>query len=271
VRIVLDGPMGTEITRRGGPTPAPAWSAAALDAAPDVVAAVHRDYVVAGATVHTANTFRTTRRAAGPRWRELLRRAVAIARGVVPASQRVAGSIAPLEDCYRPELSPGAAGRPEHAATAQALAAEGVDLILCETFPSGAEAIVAVQEAARTGLPVWAALTAGPDASLMTPAAMRASARDCVAAGASAVLVSCTPAMRTLAYVEALAGLGAATGAYANAGDPADGLGWDAEPAAAARRYAVLAGAWLSAGAEIVGGCCGTRPEHIAELARLAR
>ena len=103
---VLDGPMGTELTRRGVALPLPAWSAIALDEAPELVAAVHRDYVAAGATVHTANTFRTKRRTVGSRWEELARRAVRIARESV-GGWRVAGSIAPLEDCYRPDLQPG--------------------------------------------------------------------------------------------------------------------------------------------------------------------
>src|SRR5579883_1481352 len=101
--IVLDGPLGTELARRGVATPAPAWSAHALDVAPEVVAAIHRDYVAAGATVHTTNTFRTKRRSVGDRWEELLKRAVRIARESV-GELRVAGSIAPLEDCYRPDL-----------------------------------------------------------------------------------------------------------------------------------------------------------------------
>jgi S-methylmethionine-dependent homocysteine/selenocysteine methylase len=244
------------------------WSAAAIDSAPDRIEAIHREYARAGATVHTANTFRTTRRASGPRWRELLGRAVAIARESIPASHRLAGSIAPLEDCYRPDLSPPDP-RPEHRDAARALADAGVDLILCETFPSAREATIAVDEAVRTGLPVWAALTAGPRADLMTPDDMAQAARDVAAAGASAVLVNCTPAARTLDFVRALAGAGLAApiGAYANAGSNEDGVGWDAAPDGP-RGYADLAGAWIDAGATIVGACCGAGPGHIAELAR---
>src|SRR5262245_12037015 len=101
---VLDGPVGTELAARGVPTPAPLWSAWALVHAPEVVADIHRDYAAAGATVHTTNTFRTKRRSAPANWEELARKAVAIVRGTVPQGHRVAGSIAPLEDCYRPDL-----------------------------------------------------------------------------------------------------------------------------------------------------------------------
>ncbi|HZU82460.1 MAG TPA: homocysteine S-methyltransferase family protein [Polyangiaceae bacterium] len=266
--VVLDGPMGTELAARGVPTPGPAWSAHAVESASDVVAAIHRDYAAAGATVHTATTFRTTRRVLGARWEAVLGRAVRIARSSVPASHRVAGSIAPLDDCYRPDLSPGSRSRPEHAELARALAGAGVDVLLCETFPSGVEAAVAVEEAARTGVETWAALTAGPAAALMSPRAMADAARACVESGAAAVLVNCTPAARTLVYLQAIAEACSRFGAYANAGDASEGVGWGAPDGP--REYARWAGGWLAAGASIVGGCCGTGPAHVALLARAA-
>jgi S-methylmethionine-dependent homocysteine/selenocysteine methylase len=267
--VVLDGPMGTELARRGVATPEGPWSARALDAAPAVVAAIHRDYAAAGANVHTANTFRTQPRAVGRRWAELARRAVDLVRENVPRDARVAGSMAPIEDCYRPDLSPGAASRADHRELARILVGAGVDLLLCETFANPVEAAVAVEEAARAGVPTWIALTAGPSASLLTPDAMRDAAATCISAGAAAVLVNCTPAGATLSYVEALVGLGVPVGAYANAGDANEGLGWGAESASAASAYATLARTWIAAGATIVGGCCGTGPGHIARLAAL--
>jgi S-methylmethionine-dependent homocysteine/selenocysteine methylase len=267
--VVLDGPMGTELARLGVPMPAPAWSAHALDVAPDAVEAVHREYVARGATVHTANTFRAHRRTLGGRWEELARRAIRTARKSVPAGQRVAGSMGPLADCYRPDLSPGSASRAEHRELARVLVGEGVDLVLCETFPNPIEAVVAVEEAVRTGAATWVALTAGPDASLMAPAAMRDTGRACVAAGARAVLVNCTAASQTLPFVLRLADLGVPFGAYANAGRPDEAIGWGAEGSAGATSYAALARLWLDAGATLVGGCCGTGPEHVGALAVL--
>lgn len=258
--------MGTELTRRGVALPLPAWSACGLDAAPHQVADIHRDYARAGASVHTANTFRTRRRCVGSRWEELARRAVRIARASVPAGHRVAGSMAPVEDCYRPDLSPGSAARDEHRELARALADENVDLLICETFPSTVEALVAVEEARRTGLETWVAMTAGPTGTLLSPAAMADAARACVAAGASAILANCTAASLMLPFVLALADVGATFGVYANAGPSDEQLGWGADPEKAAPRYAAFAREWVDAGATIVGGCCGTGPAHIAWL-----
>src|SRR5262245_59204968 len=104
--LLLDGALGTELAARGVAIPANPWSAAALVDAPTVIGAIHAEYAAAGATVHTANTFRTKRRSAGPDWERLARRAVDLARAAVPGWHRIAGSVAPLEDCYRPDLSP---------------------------------------------------------------------------------------------------------------------------------------------------------------------
>jgi S-methylmethionine-dependent homocysteine/selenocysteine methylase len=267
VITVLDGPMGTELGARGVPTPPPTWSAAALRHAPDVVRAIHHDYVTAGAVVHTANTFRTSRRAAGERWGVWTDEAVRLARAAALAGHRVAGSIAPLEDCYRPDLSPPDP-RPEHREMARRLAACGVDLLLCETFPHLREALVAVEEAVATDLETWVSFTAGPSADLLTPKQMARGARDAVGCGASAVLVNCTPVRDTLRFVRAIADCGVPVGAYANAGGRADGLGWDARTPDAAQSYADIAATWIAAGATLVGGCCGTSPLHVRALAR---
>jgi S-methylmethionine-dependent homocysteine/selenocysteine methylase len=267
--VVLNGPMGTQLERRGVPTPLPAWSALALDVAPDTVARIHHDYADAGAVVHTANTFRARRRTVGERWEELARKAVRIAKTNIPHGQRVAGSLGPLEDCYRPDRSPGKASREEHAELARALADAGVDLLFCETFAHAGEAVVAVQEAVRTGTETWVSLTAGPDASLMTPRAMGEAARICAAEGARVVLVNCTPARHTLGYVEAIAGAGVVVGAYANAGSVEDRIGWEADESEGAFNYATLARAWVDAGATVVGGCCGTGPAHVRALASM--
>lgn len=230
------------------------------------MARIHADYARAGARVHTANTFRTRARTAPEDWEALARRAVALCRGAVPRTHRVAGSIGPLEDCYRPDLSP-TRPRAEHSALARVLADAGADLLLCETFAHPGEALVAVEEAVATGLETWLALTAGPGADLMAPGAMRACAAEAIQRGTAAVLVNCTPASRSLPYVRALAGLGAPWGCYANAGDVEEGLGWGRADARGVARYAAHAAEWVAAGAEIVGGCCGTSPEHIAALA----
>jgi len=264
VITLLDGPMGTRLGELGVDLDSTLWSAGAVHSAPETVRRVHREYARAGATVHTTNTFRTRRRTAGDRWAALTTAAVRLAREAVPSHHRVAGCIAPLEDCYRPDLSPEDP-RPEHRELARLLADQPVDLLLCETFPHVGEALIAVEEAVATGVETWLALTPGPQGDLLDPSQVRDGAREAVARGASAVLVNCAPASRTLAWVEALSGLGVPFGAYANAGALGEGIGW--EPTSdGPRRYSHHARSWLEVGATLVGSCCGTGTEHVHAL-----
>jgi S-methylmethionine-dependent homocysteine/selenocysteine methylase len=140
-------------------------------------------------------------------------------------------------------------------------------VLLCETFANGAEAVVAVEEALATGLPVWLSLTAGPFAELLSPAELTEIGRDAVAAGVERVLVNCIAATQIGAYVDAVAALGVPFGAYANAGREDEALGWGATSPRAAEAYADLAERWKDAGASVIGGCCGTGPLHIQALA----
>lgn len=263
---ILNGPLGTELIARGVPTPEPLWSARAIEAAPEVIAAIHRDYAAAGATVHTTNTFRTKRRSAGANWEKLARKAVEIARLSVPQTHRLAGCIAPLEDCYRPDLSPSDP-RQEHRDVCRVLADAGVDVLLCETFPHVGEALVATEEAVATGLPTWVSFTAGPDANLLTPDEVERGAREAAARGASVVMFNCTSATKTLPYVERLARVGVPFGVYANAGSLEDELGWT-NSAEGTERYVQLVADWVRLGATFVGACCGFGPAHIQALQR---
>ncbi len=284
--LLLDGAIGAALAARGARLDGPAWSARVTWEQPELLSELHREYAQAGARVHSANTFRSTvsalgawRDAGGPRVdaAELTARAVNLARTAVPPEHRVAGCLAPERDCYEP-ADVGSRTRRHHRLHVELLAHAGVDLILCETFMSGAELLVAVEEAAATGLPVWAALSAGVAAQGMLPRELAAAAREAVHAGAAAVLVNCTPASRTLLYVLELAELGVPFGAYANAGAAEDRLGHLADwgtPAprpedarAQAQAYAALAQTWVDAGATLVGGCCGTSPTHVGALAQ---
>ena len=140
------------------------WSAVGLLERPDLVRQIHLENLLAGADIITTDTFRTTARTlrkAGidpARAVKLDRLAVSLAVAARAEAGRpeawIAGSIAPLEDCYLPtfETSPEVA-LAEHRAQADNLAAAGVDLIMVETMPTAAEAEIALRAAVETGRP----------------------------------------------------------------------------------------------------------------------
>lgn len=275
--FILDGATGTELTRRGLPTPLPAWSAHALYTHPEVVLAIHRDYVAAGADLLTTNTFRTTRRALAAAGvaiepRELTTLAVGLARRAAAEAARpvwVLGSIAPLEDCYRPDLAPlSETMLAEHSELARDLAVAGVDALLVETMNTRREALAAIAAARATGLPVLASFVANPAGQLFDGTPLEEMVTALLAAPVEAVLVNCTAAAVVDRMVPALAALAGSTpfGAYANIGFPDEVAGFTPSAEVGPEDYAAHAARWVAAGASIVGGCCGTGPEHIAAI-----
>ena len=264
---ILDGAIGTELIARGAELTGKAWSAVAIREAPELLYDVHASYVEAGATLHTANTFRTQPSVLGARWHQDLETAVGIARSAVPKGQRVLGSLAPVEDCYRPDRSPGRAAFVQHREVARALAEAGCDILLCETFAHEAEALAALEAAQETGLPVWLSLTAGPFGDLLSPSELGHIAREASAQGVDRLFANCIAATRITPYAEALVPARAPFGVYANAGATEEAIGWNARGPAGAERYATLAEGWKELGASVIGGCCGTSPVHIRALA----
>lgn len=272
--LLLDAALGTELSRRGAPSAAPLWSARAVLETPDLVLAVHRENVAAGADILTACTFRTQPGLLGAAARAATRHAVALAREAasVRPGLLVAGSVAPVEDCWRPDLVPA---EPElarlHALHAEALAAAGVDLLLLETIGAAREWLAAARAAAATGLPVVACVTTLEGGSLLSGEPLGDAARALLdlASPPVALGVNCVPARRlgsSLALLAAAAP-GVPLAAYGNPGLAIDeALGIYAEPIAPGS-YAELALSWIALGARVVGGCCGTRAEHVAALA----
>jgi S-methylmethionine-dependent homocysteine/selenocysteine methylase len=284
--ILLDGAMGTELDRRGVATPLPLWSAAALIEAPEVVRAIHEDYIRAGADVVTTNTFRTTartmRRAGRPleEAERLTRLAVTLAREARDAAVAgagsgagrdvwIAGAMAPLEDCYRPDLAPPSAeAAAEHAAQAALLADAGADLLLVETMNTIAEAAEAAKAARATGLPFFVSFIPRSEREIYGGDSLEEGARAVDAFGPDAILVNCVPAETAERCLDTLArATRRPIGCYPNAGHPDFDRGtWRHDDETTPERFAAHAGTWIRHGALVVGGCCGTGPGHTKAL-----
>lgn len=280
-KLILDGATGTELNRRGVDTGLPLWSANALMNERDIniLQQIHEDYLRAGADILTTNTFRTHSRALAPsgnahRALELTRRAVETARAAleaVPSEKRrfIAGSISTLEDCYRPDLvPPDNELRAEHSERVHHLVECGVDLILIETINTIREAVIITKFATITGTPVVVSLVCDQYGKMLSGESLTDAARELLPLGISAIGVNCGP---TPTLNHPLEELRQACGsdfhliAYGNIGYADEKVGWVNTDAENPKAYCTHASHW---DAKIIGGCCGTTPQHIVELAK---
>ena len=153
-----------------------------------------------------------------------------------------------------------------------ALDAAGVDLIVVETMFSAAEAMAAVEAAGEVcALPVLCTLTVEADGSLFSGGTAAEAAAALEALGADAVGINCSVGPDQLeAVISSIRGaVGVPVAAKPNAGMPSilpDGqVAYSMGPEDFARHM----GALRRAGASVLGGCCGTTPEHIRALRAL--
>jgi methionine synthase I (cobalamin-dependent) len=237
---VCGGPMGTELARRGFALAAPAWSAAANLHAPELVAAIHRDHVAAGAEQITANTTCAHRHDVGDAQVEICRVAIDLARR---SGVRVAASLAMLPAWMSPERR-----ALEYAAAATAM--RGADVLLLEGFIDADELVRALE--ATRGWPGsrWAAL-AGPGAAQLPALVPRA-----LAEHVALVAVHCcalADAAAALSHARARFP-GAPLGAYPS--PEGDDLGFAQALVELAVRIDL---AWI-------GSCCGGTPATTAAL-----
>lgn len=293
---LLDGSIGQELVKRTGEAPTPLWSTQVLLDRPDLVSAVHLDYLAAGATVATTNSYavhrdrlrNTSNHYASQgqpiediedQFEALLDASVAAAE-VVRGKSRIAGAIGPLGASYRADIHPPFdEAVPLYAEVVDRLAPH-VDVILFETVPSIAAAKAALAACHGAGKPVWLAFTVeDADGSTLRSGEAVADAVE-VAKGADAVLINCSLPEAIPASLDALAEVGCPIGAYANGFTRITDDFKQGNTTAAALQarqdlspevYADHAMSWVAQGATILGGCCEVGPAHIAELANRLR
>jgi methionine synthase I (cobalamin-dependent) len=294
-RLLLDGGTGSELQRRGinvsrGVSAADggtlgAWSATAMEDAPEVVRAIHEDYLRVGADVITANSYNTNRGqlatvGLSDRWEEFSRLAVKLAcdaRDRMNPVAYVAGSIAPTNrfpqgwDAGR--VPPVDELRRDWGDQTSVLAEAGADLILIETMSAIFQLLPAIDAARTTGLPVFLGIHATPEGTLSSGETLEELVAELENREPDAILLMCRPPEHISAMLPALrAAFSGAIGGYAN-------VGYEKDPDPTRHQYhsvdqgyrtpvsyAEFCQEWLEMGAQIVGGCCGTTPEHIAAI-----
>jgi len=275
--LVCDGAMGTVLYARG------VFLNRCFDELnlthAGLVTEVHEEYVRAGADVIETNTFGANRIKLGTFGLSAEVHAINVAGAGLArraAGERVfvAGAIGPLGVRIEPWGRTGVSEAVEiFREQAAALAEGGVDLFILETFRDANELVAAIKGVrAASRLPIVAQMTTEDDGNSLDGTPPETFAPLLEAAGADVIGVNCSvgPAAM-LETVERMAGLtGCGLSAQPNAGRPRDVdgrnlyLGSPEYLASYARRF-------LAAGVRLVGGCCGTTPEHTRHIVKAVR
>jgi homocysteine S-methyltransferase len=288
---VLDGGMASELEYLGANIDGPLWSAHVLEDAPEKIVAVHRAYIEAGADVIETASYQVSRMGyaeAGldpARADATLLRSVALAREAAAAYPNrrivIAASLGP----YGAALHNGAEYHGNYTCTfndleefhadriqvlANAKGREAPDLLAFETLPSLSEAEAIGQALAQhPELAAWFTFTC-PDREHVAHGELL---RQCARAVAAfprtvAIGVNCThPTLIPALIAELRAASDKPIVVYPNSGE-----GWDAQArcwtgSSDPTAYGVKAAEWFAAGAQIIGGCCRTRPTYIRQVA----
>ena len=271
--LLADGAMGSNLFARGLTTgDAPElWNTDH----PQRIAELQRSFIEAGADIILTNSFGGTRHRlklhkAENRVAELNEAAAAIARREAERAGRVVlvgGSMGPTGEILEPLGPLSAAGaRDSFAEQAAALARGGADILWIETMSSAEEAEAAIEGARAAGLPIVTTLsfdTNGRTMMGLTPAELAGlSLKHRLAACGSNCGTGAAELVASIVNLAAASDPSAVLVAKANCGIPqyVDGeIRFNGTPELMAE-YARLA---LDAGARIIGGCCGTTPEHL--------
>jgi homocysteine S-methyltransferase len=272
--VLFDGAMGTMLYARG------VFINQCYDElnlrSPDLVRDVHRAYVKAGAEVLETNSFGANRIklgqfGLGAQTRELNRRAAELAREAIEQGGGhdvlVAGAVGPLGVRLEPYGSTSTEeARDVFREQMEGLAAGGADLFILETFSDLHEigqAVAAAREV-NPSLPVVAQMTIGADGLTPYGATPEDVARALDGFGADVIGLNCSvgPQIILDAIEKMVPHTRKKLSAQPNAGMPRD-VGGRSMYMASPEYMASYARHLVQAGAKVVGGCCGTTPEHI--------
>ncbi len=274
--LLADGGMGTLLFSRGVP------QRTCLDqlatTRPDLIGAIHREYLEAGADLietatFGANRFRLEAHGLADRAHAFNRRAAQVAREARDVSGRdalVGGSIGPLGAATRELAShDDGAVRAIFREQIEGLLEGGVDLFVIESFWDLGHLRLAIDEARRAAdLPILAEMTFGEELVAADGTTPEVAAAALTEAGVDAIGVNCGAG--PFACLEAVERIGRVAPTMARSVMPNAGLPQRIEGrfvyAAGPEYFGALVPKALATGATIVGGCCGTTPEHIAAM-----
>ncbi|HEX9296178.1 MAG TPA: bifunctional homocysteine S-methyltransferase/methylenetetrahydrofolate reductase [Polyangiaceae bacterium] len=275
--LVGDGGMGTQLYERGM-----LFSVNYEElnlSRPDVVRRVHEDYLHAGADLIETNTFganslRLARQGIEGKVREINLAAVNIAKQATSGKAYIAGAIGPSGLILEGVEGESARVRAAFKTQAEVLAEGGVDLLIIETMRHPQEILLAVdaaREAVGRDLPIVAQVSIDQELAMADGTSVLAIGEALQSRRVDAIGVNCSNGPQDVFFaVEQLVPLGLPVSAMPNAGLPRrvdERLIYVSTP----EYFGLFARRMFKLGVRLVGGCCGTTPEHIRRIAASAR
>lgn len=286
--VLLDGGLGQEISLRYSGQTHPLWSIKVMLEQPEIVLAVHREFLQAGAKVLTLNTYTATPTRMAMHgydafFEETHKSAIKIANDAIKAENfsrsdiTIAGCLPPLVASYVHERAYGFEQSLDEFRLIAALQKDAVDVFFIETMTKWEEASAAITAAKETGKPVYVSFTLNDDASntLRSGEKLEWVIEQLSGQKPDGLMINCCYPEAITAAMPVLEKSDFIYGGYANGftsvkemqpGQTADEL--TARKDLPPEKYADYVMKWINAGADIVGGCCEISPTHIAELAR---
>ena len=259
--LIFDGAFGTELMRRkiqAGTVPE-----LINLTAPEVVYSVHRDYIAAGADVISTDTFGANRFKAGEKSEEIIAAAVSTAKKAAEKRALVALDLGPTGQMSEP-MGDTSFEEFYECYKAAVIAGKGADLVLLETMSDLTEtraAALAVKE--NSDLPLIVSMTFGENMRTFTGTPVDAFVYS-VRSYADVIGVNCSLGPKQLLpVVERILSLSdKPVIVQANAGLPDSNGNYNVSP----EEFAEYAEIFRQKGVSVIGGCCGTTPEHIAAI-----
>lgn len=259
--LIFDGAFGTELMRRKIRTGT--FPELINLTAPEVVYSVHRDYIAAGADVISTDTFGANRFKAGEKSEEIIAAAVSTAKKAAEKRALVALDLGPTGQMSEP-MGDTSFEEFYECYKAAVIAGKGADLVLLETMSDLTEtraAALAVKE--NSDLPLIVSMTFGENMRTFTGTPVDAFVYS-VRSLADVIGVNCSLGPKQLLpVVERILSLSdKPVIVQANAGLPDSNGNYNVSP----EEFAEYAEIFRQKGVSVIGGCCGTTPEHIAAI-----
>lgn len=280
----LDGGTGQEIYKRAGKPASTLWSVEVLLKKPEIVTAVHKDYILAGCRTLTLNTYTATpsrlKRAGILDHLESIfataKASARIASQESPVHIELAGCLPPLEGSYLADPPRNLNSMIDEYRQLCELQ-QDIDILLIETMSNSQEALAACIAAKETGIPFTLGIRVESNGLTRSGETIRHLIETCLGTNPSGIWINCSSPEDILPSFNSIYSTAPNIpyGGYANGFVSVEPLAAGQSVADLAERsdvtpevYAKITSTWADNGARLIGGCCEVSPQHMQLVAR---